>query len=164
VLRPWQEKDLPVLTEIRNDILLQSQLMVHVRGSSQAQTREWAIERSTKPNGLLFIIADKLTDVCIGYLQFVEIELIERKAKFGICLEKDPQREGLGRELLSLALNYLHNNFAIRKMYLEVLEENSRAIKCYEKLGFTTCGKYHQHFFLNNKWHDAVLMEFFFNE
>jgi RimJ/RimL family protein N-acetyltransferase len=109
----------------------------------------------------LFIIAEKGSDVPLGYIQFVEMEPIDQTAKLGICLSPGAQGKGLGREVLLLALKYLYDFWAIRKVILEVRDDNRRAIKCYEKIGFMQCGKYLQHKYIDGDWRDLIIMELF---
>ena len=162
-LRPWREDDILKLAELRNDIKLQSQLLSRVRGSNGDQTRQWLQQRSSNSGNLLFIIADKDSDAPLGYIQFVEIEPVDQVAKLGICLSPEVQAKGIGYEVLLLAFNYLYNSWAIRKVILEVRDDNKGAIKCYEKLGFLQCGKYSKHKYIDGKWHDLIMMELFLN-
>jgi RimJ/RimL family protein N-acetyltransferase len=161
-LRPWREDDIRMLTELRNDIKLQSLLLSRVRGSNPDQTRQWLQQRGSSSDSLLFIVADKEKDVPLGYIQFVDIDPIDRTAKLGICLSRENQGKGIGHEALLLAFTYLFNCWAVRKVILEVSDENKRAIKCYEKIGFFQCGKYLKHKYIDGKWHDLVIMELFF--
>jgi diamine N-acetyltransferase len=162
-LRPWCETDIGKLTALRNDIKLQSQLLSRVRGSNSDQTRQWLQQRSSSSNSLILIVADKDSDVPLGYIQFVDIEPIDQIAKLGICLSSEVQEKGIGYEVLLSAFNYLYNSWAVRKIILEVSEDNVRAIKCYEKIGFLQCGKYLKHKYIDGKWHDLIIMELFLN-
>ncbi len=160
-LRPWREEDIEKLTELRNDIKLQSQLLSRVRGSNFDQTRQWLQQRSSSFNNLLFIVADKNKNAPLGYIQFMDIDPIDQIAKLGICLSPEIQGKGIGNEVLLLAFKYLYNCLAVRKVILEVRDDNKRAIKCYEKIGFMQCGKYLKHKYFDGKWHDSIIMELF---
>lgn len=162
-LRSWRENDVEKLTEMRNDVILQSQLLSRVRGSNSDQTRQWLQQRSSSPGNLLLIVADKDKDIPLGYIQFIDIEPIDQIAKLGICLSAEIQGKGIGHEVLLLAFKYLYNSLAVRKVILEVSDDNKRAIKCYEKIGFRQCGKYLKHKYIGGKWHDLIIMELFLN-
>lgn len=163
-LRSWREDDIAKLTELRNDIKLQSQLLSRVRGSNVDQTRQWLQQRSSASSNLLLIVADKDSDVPLGYIQFIDIEPIDQIAKLGLCLSPEIQGKGIGYEVLLLAFNYLHNSWAIRKVILEVSDDNKRAIKCYKKIGFLQCGKYLKHKHIDGKWHNLIIMELFLDK
>lgn len=160
-LRPWREDDIEILTELRNDIKLQSQLLSRVRGSNFDQTRQWLQQRSSSSGNLLFIVADKDKDVPLGYIQFIDMEPVDKTAKLGICLSSEVQGKGIGYEVLLLALKYLYSWWAIRKVILEVGDDNKRAMKCYEKIGFLPCGKYVKHKYIDGEWRDMIVMEVF---
>lgn len=162
-LRSWHEEDIAKLMKLRNDIKLQAQLLSRVRGSNFEQTRQWLQQRSSGPNNLLLIIADKDNDDPLGYIQFTDIEPIDQIAKLGICLSPETQGKGIGYEVLLLAFKYLFNFSAVRKIILEVRDDNERAIKCYTKIGFTQCGRYLKHKYIDGKWHNLIIMELFLN-
>lgn len=159
-LRPWREEDIQKLTEFRNDIDLQAQLLTRVRGSHDDQTRRWLEQRSSNDN-LLFVVADRDSDTPMGYIQFIDIDPIDQTAKLGICVAPTAQNKGLGKEVLTLALNYLHAGLGVRKVILEVSSCNKRAIHCYEKIGFKQCGMYLNHKYITGIWHDVIVMELF---
>lgn len=161
ILRAWREEDIGKLTEMRNDVKLQSQLLSRVRGSNQGQTRQWLERRSSDSGSLLFIVAERDHDTPLGYIQFIDIEPIDRTAKLGICLSGAFQGRGTGQEVLSLAFQYVSDYWAIRKITLEVREDNIRAIRCYEKMGFKLCGKYLKHKYFDGEWQNLVIMELF---
>jgi len=160
-LRSWREDDLQKLTDLRNNIAIQSQLLSRVRGSNCEQTRQWLQKRSSSPDSLILVVVDKSLDIPAGYIQFIEIDSIDQRAKLGICLNYEFQGKGIGSEVLLLAFKYLYDSFAIRKVILEVRADNERAVKCYEKIGFKTCGIFHGHTYIDGRWRDLVLMELF---
>jgi diamine N-acetyltransferase len=160
-LRSWHEGDIDILTELRNDLKLQSQLLSRARGSNFDQTRHWIKKIKSSPSNFLLIVADKDSDLPIGYIQFIDIDPIDQIAKLGICLSSNAQGKGLGYESLNLAFNYLHNYFSIRKIILNVRSDNMIAIKCYEKIGFNQCGRHLRHNYLEGTWHDLIIMELF---
>lgn len=163
-LRPWHQSDLPFLTMLRNDVALQSQLLARARGSDEATVRKWLENRSTQPDSLLFIIAERQDDSPVGYLQIADISPINQRGELGICLTRTAQGKGLGQQAVSLAINHLRNNWGFRKLNLRVRADNTSAICCYEKLGFTQCGLLQKHIFIDGGWQDLVLMEVFLIE
>lgn len=160
-LRSWHKEDIPKLMQMRNDIKLQSLLLCRVKGSNAKQTRQWLQKRSLGPGNLLLIVAAKDNNAPLGYVQFTDIEPIDKTAKLGICLAPEAQGKGIGQEVLLSAFKHLHNCSAVRKVILEVRSDNKRAIKCYKRIGFKQCGKYLQHKYIGGKWHDLIFMELF---
>ncbi len=58
-------------------------------------------------------------------------------AELGITLGDDENRgQGLGRDAVAIFLRWVWNNRAIRMIYLNALEWNERAIRCFRSSGF----------------------------
>ena len=160
-LRPWQDADLPILTELRNDVALQAQLLARARGSRPEQVREWLQSRSCQQDRMLLIIADCQDNQAQGFIQLNELNLIDRRADLGICLSAQARGRGLGGQAIGLLAQYLRDQWNLHKLGLSVRADNAAALRCYEKLGFTRCGLLRQHVFIEGRWQDIVLMEYF---
>ncbi|HHQ0225408.1 TPA: GNAT family N-acetyltransferase, partial [Listeria innocua] len=46
----------------------------------------------------------------------------------------------------------------LHRVYLQVFSFNERAIKLYEKMGFTHDGKFREAIYRDGRWHDTVIM------
>ena len=57
------------------------------------------------------------------------------KVQFGVCVAKDYWGHGIGKQLLKSAISWADSN-GIKKISLDVLEINVKAINLYKKLGF----------------------------
>ena len=160
-LRGWRESDLEVITEMRNDLALQAQLLARARGNNTPQVRQWLQDRSADPQGLLLIVASRDDDRTLGYLQLSDISGIDRRAELGICLQGQARGQGKGREALTLVQPYLREVWALRKVSLRVRSDNAQAIACYERVGFERCGLLRQHVHVEGTFRDIVLMDLF---
>lgn len=160
-LRPWRDADVPRLLQWRNDVALQAQLLARARGSDEAAVRRWLSERSAPPRSLLFVVADGESDAALGYLQIVDIDPEDRRGELGICLGLEAQGRGWGTSALRLALAHAKDVAGLRKINLRVRSDNTRAIRCYERLGFGHCGLWRQHVHIEEAWRDVALMEIF---
>jgi len=158
-LRAWRSEDHPALTRLRNDVALQAQLLARVRGNSSAQVQQWLHDRSSAAGSLLWILADRQSDQALGFLQFTGMDAFDRRADLGICLTPEAQGGGRGREAIAAALPYLQANWSLRKVNLRVRQDNVRAIRCYEQLGFERCGLLREDVYLEGRWLDVALME-----
>lgn len=158
-LRSWDEADLPALMAWRNDVALQAQLLARVRGSSLEQVRGWAQERSAGPHGMLRVIAAREDNRALGYLQLRGREDLVQSAQLGICLQPSSQGVGIGRETLQLLLNHVRVSWPLRMIELRVRADNTRALRCYEALGFRRCEFRQEDICIDGAWRDVVLME-----
>lgn len=163
-LRQWRDEDLPSLTAWRNDVALQTQLMARPRGSDVAKVRSWLESRTSSADRLFLIAATLKTDEAIGYLQFENLNLVDRHGELGICLAPSRQNKGYGTEAILLVAGYMHATWGLRKISLRVLADNQRAIKSYAKCGFVECGRMRKHFLVDGQWKDVLLMELFVGE
>jgi diamine N-acetyltransferase len=159
-LRPWQAQDLPSLTSLRNDVVLQGQLLARPRGSTLEQVQEWLEGFKNDPQSIFLVIADK-TDVMLGFVQIKHIDTLNRSAELGIGVLKAKTGKGLGTEAIQLMADYLKKNWNLRKLTLQVRTDNQIAIAAYQKTGFSACGKYTDHVFIDGQWRDVTLMELF---
>lgn len=160
-LRPWLEGDLPVLTDLRNNVGLQSQLLSRVRGSRPVQVREWLDGFTGQVNRILLVITEKTQNDALGFIQVTDLNALDGHADLGICLLDRAQGRGLGGEAVSMMSDYLREQWRLRKLNIRVRADNVAALRCYEKLGFERCGLLRQHIFIAGIWHDVILMEHF---
>lgn len=159
ILRAWREEDLALLLALRNDAKLQAQLMTQPRPNSVERVKQWLSEKSSRADGVFFVVATQEDDQAIGYVQALNMNMLHGHADFGICLSSSAQGQGYGRETLTLLESYLHGTFALRKLMLQVLVENTSAIAFYRNHGFTDAGLLSGHFYLNGRFCDVAIME-----
>lgn len=159
VLRAPQEDDLPLLAELRNDVELQTLLMSVARPNSTARVREWLEQRGSDPHGLFFVVARRASGAACGFIQALRIDALHGHAWLGVCLARDAQGGGLGGEALALLEDYLVDRFRLRKVMLEALAANRRAIEFYRRAGFESVGVWRRHFYADGQFHDVQIME-----
>ncbi|WP_049974075.1 GNAT family N-acetyltransferase [Azospirillum sp. B4] len=87
------------------------------------------------------------------------LPLGRRVASLGIGL-LDPAvlDRGLGMRVMRLLLPHAFGAMGLHRVGLRVLAFNTRAIHCYEKLGFRIEGRERQAYFLTGQWHDSLVM------
>jgi len=73
----------------------------------------------------------------MGQISLREIDRRKGVARLGISLAQDAVGKGYGTEALRVFLEYYFGEMGFRRMVLDVAQYNKRAIRCYEKLGFT---------------------------
>lgn len=159
VLRPWSELDLPFFSEIRNNLKLQTLLMAEPRPNSEARVAQWLRDRSDQADGVFFVIAKFSDNHAVGFIQAQRIDRRNRSAYVGICIGDAQQNRGLGAEALRLFEVYLAEVMGMRKLLLEVLTENQRAISFYRNAGFETVGTLRSHHWVRNRFDDVAVME-----
>lgn len=158
-LRPWQDTDLPVLQDLRNDAQLQAQLLANVRGSSLAAVRQWVQDRSQGADRLFFVVQPLGNELPAGYLQLSDEAGATRTMRFGVCLAEAHCGRGYGQELLVAAETFVREQHAVDKMLLHVDAANTRARHCYAKLGYRDVGVMLRHVRVGAVLRDVAIME-----
>lgn len=111
---------------------------------------------NTASFGIVTLGSDKL----IGSTSLEHFEPENRSACFGIFIgDEEYRNKGYGTEATRLILDFGFNYLNIHSIWLNVIECNERAIKCYQKCGFNECGRRRDAKFVNGKYYDLLIME-----
>lgn len=107
-----------------------------------------------------YSIVAELDGVIIGNLQFRggNRQRTKHAGEFGISVLKDYWGNRIGYNLLSHLIEWIKDNKAIKKINLEVREDNKSAIALYKKLGFELEGTIRKNFFADGKYYDSHIM------
>lgn len=159
VLRPWCENDIAALMRLRNDVALQTQLMSQPRPNSRVRVSQWLKDRSERTDGVFFVVAAAQDDRVLGYVQLANMDVVHGRGELGICLDPAVHGRGVAAQTMELLQDYVMQVFGLRKILLQVLCSNLRAIAFYEKQAFTRVGVLREHVFLQGIHMDVLLME-----
>ena len=95
-------------------------------------------------------------------MKCLNIQGEERTAELGRQIgEKEYQGKGYAKMAYKALEKYAKDWLNIRKIKLDVVKDNVRAIKLYEKLDFKVCGNMELDRFVEGKYRDVVMMEKF---
>ena len=67
------------------------------------------------------------------------LKRLSHKVEFGVCILKEFWGYGMGKRLLQQSIHWADEN-EIKRISLQVLETNEKAIQLYKKLGFEVEG------------------------
>lgn len=73
----------------------------------------------------------------VGYITLKEIKWFRRKAMMGVAIDIDKVNKGYGQALINHYLQHVFTKTPLKAIELWVATFNTRAIRCYEKSGFT---------------------------
>ena len=108
----------------------------------------------------IFSIIRKDDDKLIGNVGLNSINNIDGTATIGIFIgDEDNHNKGYGSDALRAILNYGFGVLNLNNIDLKVFDFNERAINCYKKVGFKEYGRRHKAYYVNNEYHDELLME-----
>ncbi len=100
------------------------------------------------------------TDQLLGNVGLINIDHIHRSAEIGIFIgEKSFWNKGYGKEAMSLLIDYSYKKLNLNNILLRTYDFNTRAIACYEKIGFKRIGEIRQGIIRNLEYHNLILMD-----
>lgn len=113
------------------------------------ELKQWYRYKTRSFNKLYYSVFNEV-NILIGYIGIKNIRRILREATLGIVIDPNYVNMGYGTEIIVSYLDYFFDNLNMKTMYLEVAKFNKRAIRCYEKSGFSTVDIYLDRFFNQN--------------
>jgi diamine N-acetyltransferase len=165
--RAVEREDLPTFVSWLNDAEVQQGIMIY-HPFSHAQEENWFESMIKRPvdEQVMGIEVRELPDKngienwkLIGTIGFADINWRNRSAEFGILIgEKSYWGQGYGTEAVRLLAEHGFNTLNLNRIFLHVFEDNPRAIRAYEKAGFTHEGRLRQAEFHHGKYLDMLIM------
>jgi len=97
--------------------------------------------------------------VFVGGGGLIGIDWVNRHAEIGIHIgEKVYWSQGYGTRAMELLLKHGFDNLNLHRLWLRVFASNHRALRAYEKAGFTQEGVYRESQYLDGKYVDVMIM------
>jgi len=159
-LRELEKKDLSQLNSWRNDKKLLDQLGNNFLFISGAVDEVWFdnyLQSREKTVRLAIILKER--DLYIGNVNLTSIHPINRSAEFSLMIGEEVYRgKGIGLLATRIMLQHAFEDRGLNRIHLDVLKENTAALKLYEKAGFKREGVKRQDIFKNGTFHDVVMM------
>jgi len=158
-LRPPTETDLPLFVRWFNDPEVGYWLSLSEgRELTLESEREWYDEMRGDTARVIWCI-ETAGGQLIGNLGLHAIDEAHGRATLGIAIcEKDFWGRGYGTEAVREVLRYAFAELGLRRVDLQVDEDNLRGIRCYEKCGFVREGVLRAHRLRRGQPVDAVAM------
>jgi RimJ/RimL family protein N-acetyltransferase len=158
-LRRPEPKDADFLYEFRNDWEVIQYLGGFSTGYSTRDIHDWIEYHRNRSDEILWTIAERETDTCLGHVGLYKIDHRVRSAEFAIMLgNKEWWNKGAGKRATRAVVEYGFKQLNLHRCYLSVLKTNERAITLYERLGFRTEGVLRDEQFRDGKYVDVVVM------
>lgn len=149
------------LFRTRNDFTTQNLLLAIPRANSIQRVRNWIEGVLDDAQSVFFIVAQAENNQPIGFVQLRKMNFVHGNGELGIFIDSTAHGKGVGIETMRLLESYVRGKFNLRKITLEVLADNHRAVRFYEKLNFQKIGVLQKHFYYENEFHDVLIMEKF---
>jgi RimJ/RimL family protein N-acetyltransferase len=111
------------------------------RRMAPEQRTRWFEDITQRQRQIPFAV-DDLAGQMIGRIFLRHVRRDEGSAVLGIDLHPDRLSQGLGTEALGIFLSHFFDELDFRRMLLSVAAHNTRARRCYERLGFVSIGSH----------------------
>lgn len=153
LLRPLQEKDGLYMLEWMKDSRVNCYFRFNPENITIESTIEFINSCYKDISNHHFAIVDD-NDIYQGTISLKNIDSYARTAEYAIALRFDAQGKGIGTFATKEILNYAFKEFDLNRVYLNVLADNSNAIRLYEKCGFSFEGEFKKHLKINGELKD----------
>ena len=156
-LRPLEERDLPTCVEWMHDREVTRWLASVGEPPTLADEQEWYDRRRADPDSVMWAI-ETAEGRLIGNVE-LRLTPAARRAEMGIVVgDKAEWNQGYGTHTVQLVLRYAFKELELNRVELTTDEENARAIRCYEKCGFTREGLLRQHRLVDGQFGNTLVM------
>lgn len=159
-IREISKKDVTIINKWRNNRDVVSSLGAPFRYIDISIDEQWVESYyANRSNSVRLSICDKKTDTTVGVVYLLSMDWIARSCEFAIMIgDVNHQGRGLGEYSTRLALLHAFNDLNLHRVYLTLLEDNSRALKLYSKVGFKREGLLRNAVFKNGRYLNLVQM------
>jgi len=159
VLRRPEFKDVDLLYVYRNNLEVTRFLGGFSLGYSRQDLHDWIERHRSQTGDIIWVIADKASDRCLGHAGLYDVDHRVRSANFGMLIGDETYRDrGLGQVVTQAVVDYGFDELNLHRIDLHVLATNPRAIHIYTKVGFKCEGILRDAQFRSGQYVDMVVM------
>ena len=157
-LRPLEHEDAPILASYLNDPAVRRTLLTY-RPLSVGQERAFLDALAKNDQDIVLGVVLQDSDVLLGVTGLHRMDFRSRHAEFGLFIG-DPGfwGRGLGTEATRLMLDYGFGTLNLNRVWLNVFGPHTAAQRVYEKAGFRREGVHREHYYVDGRYVDGVLM------
>jgi RimJ/RimL family protein N-acetyltransferase len=135
ILRPLEPGDKGLLFDLYNDPEIRS---LAITDQATPRLNEW-IEKMTSSHkdfpGFLGLVEDKATRAFVGHVSLITAGMTKKsECSLGITLKKEWWGKGIGTEITRWLVNHAFGKLAVRRVTLNVLSNNDRALALYKRV------------------------------
>lgn len=156
-----REIDLDLLLTWKNDFALVSMIAGSPVPLSREQIENWYRGIQSDKNQVclgVYCTTANGTQL-IGITRLMFIDWVSRTAEFGMLIGPNSLRgKGFGYQALQSTISHAFTKLNLNRIWLRVTENNSAAIRIYEKAGFKREGLLREHYFADGRQHNMIVM------
>lgn len=157
-LRPITLLDTDLIIKWRNSESVKKYFIYREPFTHEGHNK-WLKEQVETKNAYQFIVCKIENDKPIGCTYLRDIDRNDRKAEYGVFIGEVTDRgKGIGKEALSLTLNFAFEELKLHKVFARALSDNEASIHCFLQSGFTKEALLRDDVFVDEEFHDIVLV------
>jgi len=157
-LRPLERSDAAPITGWINDPEVTGTLQTYRPMTLEAE-EEFIATNTRSEHAVVLGIVVKASDQLIGVTGLEGIDFKNGHAQFGLFIgEKGEWGKGYASETTELMVAHAFDTLNLNRVWLHVYENNDRAIRAYEKVGFQREGVLRQETYRQGRYWDTVVM------
>ncbi|MGG1397591.1 GNAT family protein [Bacillus salipaludis] len=118
---------------------------------------EVMLNRESVGTHLYSSIVEKLTQTIIGTAMIFNFDKEANKAEIGYVLHKQYWGKGYGTEIVALMSDFAFKSLNLHKLHAMVVHANIASARILEKNRYELEGRLKDHYFIENKYYDALL-------
>lgn len=142
-----------------NDDLDDARLNEPYRPANWQHVEDFWLNSDGEPSRVFFAVRAVPDPAIVGFVQIRDIQLIHHSATIGLKIGEPADRgKGLGREALSLAIDYCWRHLNLSRLEINVFATNDPAVGLYRSLGFLEEGRKLNALFIDGSWVDLIIM------
>lgn len=160
-LRAPEPRDLGVMYSVENDCSLWS--LSNVRGPMSMKRLEEYVD-SYNPNVLetdsgRFVICLSDSDSVVGFVDYFELDLLNRRCGVGLMVLNESRRHGFGTRALNLLARYMGRDLGLHSLWAVIGAENAASQHAFRAAGFTESGRLHDWVRYGDRFTAAILVQ-----
>lgn len=152
-LRKLSEKDVPLMLEWMKDVDISRQFRADFSHYTEDKVKQFIEQAQDFTSNRHYAIVDE-KDEYLGTISLKEIDLMNRKAEYAIVLRRIAIGTSIASDATHQILKIAFNELMLNKVYLNVLANNHRANRFYQKFGFKFEGTFRQDIQIENEFYD----------
>ncbi len=161
-LRCLAEKDIPYMLEWMHDEDISKQFKKDMASMNEKAVRTYIQTCKKDEKSVHFAVVDE-RDEYLGTVSLKNIDMEDKNAEYAISMRRKAMGSGAAFFATEQIVEYGFKKLGLERIYLNVLSENKRAIRFYEKFGFCFEGEFKKHILIRDELKDlkwfAVLKE-----
>jgi [ribosomal protein S5]-alanine N-acetyltransferase len=119
---------------------------------------ETMLIRESAGTHLYASVALKATHEIIGTVMIFNFDKEANQAEIGYVFHKDIWGKGYGTECVALISDFAFESLNLHKLHASVVDANVGSSRILEKNGYILEGRLRDHFFIEDKYYDALLL------